>query len=191
MDIKKEILPFIKPIGKDENGKFNRKLYNLLKKMSDNQYENRQLKVFFNQKSWWDDSNIEFHKNIHKHLNCFGRQVILSPLGNPTSGHFLSETTNKNKPEHWSLMLYDTNSFIDITDWFFNTYKQIGRCMFDNRHHDFDNQYNNRYYIINKNHRKCRWCGEHFHREHEKVVEVKKYTIWKQSNQKENKSAKV
>lgn len=181
MDIINDILPFVKPTGRDENGKFNKKLYNLFKLISKNEYSNRQLRIFFKPKSWWDGSYINFHKNIHKEIHSLTRQIVLSPYGMPHTGYSLMEALSKNKPEVYSWIMHNTEDFIDVTEWFFNTYRSIGRCMFDNLHHDFDNQYNNRYYLINKNHRKCRWCGKHFHRVHHKQVEVRKYTIWKES----------
>lgn len=181
MDIKNDILPFIKPITKDENGKYNKKLYNLLKKMSNDQYQNRQFRVYFKPTSWWDGTEITFHKNIHKEVSSIIRQINLSPYGHKESGYSLMESLQKNKPERYSWIMHNPNKFIDITNWFFDTYIKMGRCMFDRNHYDFDNEHNQRYYIINKNHRKCRWCGEHFHREHHKKVEIRKYSTWEKS----------
>jgi len=173
----KDILPLIKPNSNDENGKYSRKLYNLLKKHSLDQYKNRQLRVFFYKQSRWIDNSVEFHRDVHKEVSM-GGHIFISPYGDSSSGHHLFEVLQKNNPEHWSLVMYDPNLFTDVTEWFFTTYIQIGRCMFDKSHYDFDNKYNNRYYTINKNHRKCKWCGEHFHREFRRHVEVHKYVDW-------------
>lgn len=179
-----ESLPLIRPVGKDENGKYNRKLYNLLSKIIRDKYYNDKLTIWFNKESRWDGNLIEFHKNIHKEQGIL-RQIMIDPNGQMMSGYFLMEALQKNKPTRYSLCTFDSNHMIDVTEWFFSTYVNVGRCMFDPDHCDFNNQYNNRYYIINKNHRKCRWCGEHFRREIKKVVEVKKYELWKETNKKE------
>lgn len=172
-----ELIPLIKPNGKDENGKYNKKLYNLLKKLSASEYYNRQLKVYFCLSDRITGDILTFHKDIHKE-KTITRQILFSPYGNSASGHFLSEAIKKNNPEHWSLCMYHEDLFIEVTDWFFKNYIELGRCFFDKYHYDFDNEYNERYYIINKNNRKCKWCGEHFHMEHYKKVEIKRYKTW-------------
>lgn len=181
MNIKADILPYIKPLGKDENGKYNKKLYNLLKQMSNDEYQNKQLRIYFNPKSWWDDSIVSFHKNIHKEIKCLTRQIKLSPHGHNEIGYSLMDALSKNKPERYSWIMHKPDGFVDITEWFFDTYIKMGRCMFETKHYDFENKHNQRYYIINRNHRKCRWCGEHFHKEHHKSVEIKKYSTWEKS----------
>lgn len=181
IDIEKLLLK-IKPVGSDENGKYNKKLYNMLRKLNNNKKGTCKVKVWFNTKSRWDGSHIEYHKNIHRELGI-KRQIIIDPSGQLVSGYFLGESLDKNNPTRWSLCTFHPNHMIDITEWFFNTYIQIGRCMFDKDHYDFDNSYNQRYHIINKNSRKCRYCGEHFKRQIKKVVEVKKYEVWRPLNE--------
>ncbi|MBU7315989.1 hypothetical protein [Paenibacillus oleatilyticus] len=181
MILDNDFLQKIRPNSNDENGKHNRKLYNLFKGISKRKNNNlEQIKIWFNAKSRWDGSHIEFHKNIHKEQNIL-RQVMIDPDGQMISGYFLMDALRKNKPTRFSLCTFLPNHMIDVTDWFLNTYIRIGRCMFDSEHYDFNNQYNNRYYIINKNNRKCRWCGEHFNRNIIKTVKIDKYECWKSS----------
>ena len=130
--------------------------------------------------SRWDGSVIDYHKDIHKEMSI-PSQIMIDPSGQMIAGYFLSECLKKGSPTRFSLCTFHPKHMIDVTDWFFDTYSRIGRCMFDKYHHDFDNHYNNRYYLINRNHRKCRWCEGHFHREHRKVVEVKKFDVWEES----------
>ncbi|GFN32447.1 hypothetical protein [Paenibacillus xylaniclasticus] len=172
------VLSQIKPFGSDENGKYNKKLYGLLKKIRNNKYENSNIRIWFNMVSRWDGTVIDFHKNIHKKISI-PSQIMIDPSGQMISGYFLPECLKKGSPTRFSLCAFHPNQMIDVTDWFFDTYSRIGHCMFDNNHHDFENHYNQRYYIINKNSRKCRFCGEHFKRHIKKYVEVKKYEVWK------------
>lgn len=65
-----------------------------------------------------------------------------------------------NNVEHW----------LDVTDWFWPEYERIGRCLFDN--------YAHMWLTINKNARKCAYCGAHQRRSVETYRKIIRKEIW-------------
>lgn len=169
----------IKPKNIKHDDKYSSKLYKLLKSFEKNPYYNPQnLKVFFTCcEVCWSTDYIPFHENIHKTKGIL-RSVIINPYGSPGSGYLLMDVLQKNNPDFYSYCMFDTSKFIEVTDWFFKNYSKLGRCFFDKNHYGFDNKYEDRYYIINSNYRKCKWCGEHFKREIHKRVEITRNEVW-------------
>jgi hypothetical protein len=51
--------------------------------------------------------------------------------------------------------MYNTKNWLDITDWFWAQYMIRGRCIFMHDVHAHS------WIKINKNARKCEWCGDH------------------------------
>lgn len=169
----------IKPKNLKNDDKYNVKLYRLLKSFEKKPYyKPEKLKVYFTCCDMgWSSDFIPFEENIHR-TKGIRRNIIISPYGSPENGFVLTNVLNKNNPEHFSFMAHDTSKFIDVTDWFFKNYREMGRCFFDKNHYGFENKYENRYHIINANYRKCKYCGEHFKREIRKRVEIQRYEVW-------------
>lgn len=165
----------IKPAIKGESDKYSWNLYNFLNKQTRQRdigkYVKKQLKVYWLTSSWWDGSYLEFNPD-----KLILRQVLICPLGNG-SFYNLSTIMRENKAKEWA-MIYRDEALIDITDWFFNTYEQHGRCIFDRGHNGWWQGSDNRYTYVN-NTRKCNWCGKWQHKEIHKVVEISRKVTWK------------
>lgn len=67
---------------------------------------------------------------------------------------------------------------IDITDWFWNEYIRIGRCIWDSNHSGWLAKDDNRFTYVGKNSRRCNWCGKWHHREIKKKVRIERKEIW-------------
>lgn len=65
---------------------------------------------------------------------------------------------------------HNVSNWLDITSWFWENYERHGRCMFYNSVHSW--------IIINRNSRKCEYCGKHERRTVETVKTVKRYVKW-------------
>jgi hypothetical protein len=169
----------IKPKNLKIDDKYSVKLYKLFKSFERKPYyKPENIKVYFTCcEMGWSSEFIPFEENIHKTKGIL-RKIIINPYGSPKSGYILTSVLRKNNPEHFSFMMHDTSKFIDVTEWFFKNYVKLGRCFFDKYHYGFDNKYEDRYHIINANHRKCKYCGEHFKREIKKRVEIKRDVVW-------------
>lgn len=77
--------------------------------------------------------------------------------GGPTTGWAYSGAHNIHK-------------WIDITDWFWTNYERHGRCMFFKHLHSWIS--------INRNSRKCEWCGTHERREVETIKRIERRDKW-------------
>lgn len=60
--------------------------------------------------------------------------------------------------------------YIEITDWFWKEYERLGRCLFYNTVHEW--------IAINKNSRKCAYCGKIQYREVITKKEIKRIAVW-------------
>jgi|GEM_PF-1168993 len=67
---------------------------------------------------------------------------------------------------------------IDITDWFWNNYIKIGRCIWDRSHKGWLDNDENRFTHIDQNNRKCNWCGLVQHKEIKEEQIIKRTEIW-------------
>ncbi len=68
--------------------------------------------------------------------------------------------------------------YIDITEWFWEEYRKSGRCIFDREHDGWWMGDETRFTAINRNSRKCNWCGQHHKRTVEKEVTIKRIARW-------------
>lgn len=66
--------------------------------------------------------------------------------------------------------MHNVAEWIDITDWFWTNYERHGRCMFF--------KYLHSWISINRNSRKCEWCGTHERREVETIKRIERRDKW-------------
>lgn len=66
--------------------------------------------------------------------------------------------------------MHNVEEWIDITDWFWTNYERHGRCMFF--------KYLHSWVSINRNSRKCEWCGTHERREVETIKRIERREKW-------------
>lgn len=170
-------LKLIKPKEKSKSDKYSWNLYRFLEKQVKQReigkYVQKQIKVYWLHRSWWDSSHLEFNPNNINSLN----QVIISPFGDKGSGYFLSQVLRDGKKECYSLRVYHPDELLDITDWFFSTYEKDGRCIFDRKHNGWMQGTDNRFTYVN-NTRKCNWCGQWHKKEIKKVVKIERKVQW-------------
>lgn len=164
----------IKPNNIKVSDKFSRKLYKQLKDISKEKYHN--IKIYWNTSSRWDGSHMPFENVISSDGFTTLNQVMVSPDGNKRTGYFLSSIiTGNKKAERFALP--HTWELIDITDWFFDTYEKIGRCMYS-PHNGWLAEDDGRFTYVN-NTRKCNYCGEWQQRHVEKVQTIKRVSSWR------------
>lgn len=161
----------IKPKTKGKSDKYSWQLYEYLRR---NKYDITNTKVFFNTKSWFDGSKLEFDKS-----NLILRQIW---IGYDDDGWFDGNNLNtiiSQSKEKYEIFAnpWIKNNYIDITNWFWNEYIIIGRCIWDREHNRRLLNDENRFTYVN-NTRKCNWCGQWQHREIEKIVEIKREEKW-------------
>jgi len=65
---------------------------------------------------------------------------------------------------------------VEITDWFWDNYSKLGRCLWDGSHQRFMTNEEERYTYIDDNTRKCNWCGKTFEKHEVPVTTIK--TEW-------------
>lgn len=158
----------IKPKVKGISDKYSWNLYKWLKKT-----KCKKLTVWFNTKSAWDGSKLEFDKNNIK----IGQIWIGFVDKGWLHGSSLNSILNGNFQE-WANP-WMAKSHIDITEWFWKEYIKDGRCIWDRNHDGWLAYDKNRFTYVNKNSRKCNWCGEWQHRKIEKETIIKRHEIWK------------
>lgn len=66
---------------------------------------------------------------------------------------------------------FETRNWLDITDWFWDAYLARGRCIF---HGDWSHSW----LQINRNARKCEYCGVHQHRTVVTEKVIKRRDVW-------------
>lgn len=86
---------------------------------------------------------------------------------------------SKEKYTIFASLWYTDRTVIDITDWFWNEYLKVGRCIWDKSHNTWLMNDDDRFTYINKNSRRCNWCGQWQHREIEKRVKLERKSLWK------------
>lgn len=178
----------VKPKLKNESDKYSVNLYKVLAKINKEYKQlekdhgselSNDIKFYFAHRDLgWDNKYIPFTEELFKEKNI-DMNIVVSPFGRSSSGYFLSSILKKGlKAEHFSMCVYDHENFTDITDWFWNKYIEIGRCIFDWRHNGWMLGDKDRYYHINSNNKKCKWCDKHFHREIVKEVKINRKERW-------------
>lgn len=60
--------------------------------------------------------------------------------------------------------------WIEITDWFWDNYLRVGRCLFWRHEHSW--------LQINRNARKCEYCGKHERRSVETIKKLERREVW-------------
>jgi len=164
----------IKPKNIKISDKFSRKLYKQLKEISKEKYHN--IKIYWNASSRWDGSHMPFENVISSGGFTTLNQIMISPDGNKRTGYFLSSIiTGNKKAERFALP--HTWELIDITDWFFDTYEKIGRCIYS-PHDGWIAEDEDRFTYIN-NTRKCNYCGKWQQKEIKKVQTIKRVSCWR------------
>lgn len=73
----------------------------------------------------------------------------------------------------------DQSVYEEITDKFFKHYKKLGRCYFDPSHNAWWRNEDERFTVINKNSKRCNWCGHFLHREVNKIITIQRKEVWK------------
>jgi len=165
----------IKPKIKNQSDKYSWNLYNFLhkqvKQKEVGKYVPKQIKIYWLTHSRWDGKHMEFNpENLHL------MQIIISPFGNKGLGYFMNTILTNGKAECFSLPWKD-EELLDITDWFFDTYEQIGRCIFNLDHDGWLQGGINRFTYVN-NTRKCNWCGKWQKKEIKKKVIIERIYNW-------------
>lgn len=97
--------------------------------------------------------DIIYNEDNTKSLNL--GQVIAKPLWSILQGNKLYQTGCYCAFGHY----YVKRDFLEITDEFWNRYKDIGRCLFL-KHEKVCLGDENRFTQINALYRKCNWCGK-------------------------------
>lgn len=72
------------------------------------------------------------------------------------------------------------HKYTDVTDWFWSNYLRFGRCMVDPEHSMWFLSDDGRYTMINKNSKRCNWCGKYFKRDIKKQVSIKRVEHWEE-----------
>lgn len=167
----KQFLKSIKPTHK-ESDKFSWNLYKWCKKNCKHQIP----KVYFSHWSNWDGSYLE------KGWNKSG-QIFISHFEDAEyiSAQYLSNIFGTTKGGAGNAMFAVNKKRFqleEVTEEFWKTYLKIGRCMFDEKHIGWWVGEENRYTIINKNSKRCNWCGKYLRRKIETEKVIKRHEIW-------------
>ena len=94
-------------------------------------------------------------------------------------GHLSTILGNgKEKFTQWANPWLKSKQPLDITEWFWKEYIKNGRCLFDKDHSGWWIGDEDRFYHINKNNKKCKWCGAMLKREIKTVKVIKRTEHW-------------
>jgi len=162
----------VKPKIKGESDKYSWNLYKFLSKITKDKYIKNQLRIYWNHHSRWDGAYLPFIGDASNTM-----QLIISPYGDKGSGYFMNTVLQKGNCELFSLCVWKHEDLLDITDWFFDTYEKIGRCIFDPEHYKWMLGTDNRYTYVN-NTRRCNWCGQWQHKEIVKKTRIERKEVW-------------
>lgn len=154
MILSKKYLQQINPKQKIYNAKYSQGTYNFLKK-----HQNKDITIYWDSEDNLSGCNIEFNEN-----KISSRQILFC-FHNKNEEIFgtcwMNIMVNKYQLYDYS---YQNDTFQDITNWFFDNYLKIGRCLFDDNHVNFllgeNHNYvkdEERFNIIN-GHKTCKWC---------------------------------
>ncbi|MWV44874.1 hypothetical protein GRF59_14730 [Paenibacillus sp. HJL G12] len=162
----------IKPKLKGESDKYSWNLYRFLNKIAKDKYINNQLRIYWNHHSRWDGEHLPFTKDVSNLM-----QLIISPYGDKFTGYFMNTVLQKGNCEFISLCPWKEEDLLDVTDWFFDTYEKIGRCIFDPEHNGWMLGTDSRYTYVN-NTRKCNWCGQWHQKQIVKKTRIERKVEW-------------
>ncbi|MET3658469.1 hypothetical protein [Sporosarcina psychrophila] len=113
------------------------------------------IRIYFITWSKWDGSHSGFDENIPLGIG----QIAISPRWGRTAGFFLDSIMGGRGATEFSLSVYHDEELVDITEWFFERYERMGRCIFwGHGTRTWLVGDKKRYTVIN-NTRRCDWCG--------------------------------
>lgn len=172
MECDKVELNQIKPKEKGVSDKYSWQLYNYFKK---NKFNINSVKVIFDNSSWFDSSYVEFNKEDLNTMQIWIGYVDSEGwiLGNSLNS--IIGSSNK-KYMQWANPWVKQHEHIDITEWFWNEYIKIGRCIWDKPHNGWLMDDKERFEYIDEDTRKCNWCGLIQHKSIRE--EIKKFEVW-------------
>lgn len=179
----------IKPKGK-ESDKFSIQLYKFIAKNP------KYLKVYYQaihaiQTSCRDENHepVYEYKYLDFDINNFSiRDIYFScqpqdfisknnEIIGATLSRIISDSKNKYEISCYTCG-YSPREYVDITDLFWSQYVKKGRCLWDKTHNGWLMNDGNRFTYINKNSRRCNWCGEWQCREIYKKVKIERREAW-------------
>ncbi|WHH59137.1 hypothetical protein [Petroclostridium sp. X23] len=170
-------IKFIKPKKKNISDKFSSNLYEFLK-----------AKPYYDRVYWYeidpiDGTRIQFSEecrfDISNIIIGMARDSDGVVSGRKLSSILMGVKGYKDAHCYHPIGGWDPRNFVDITDWFWDRYFKIGRCLFLDHDRTFIQDDNNtRWTYINKNSRRCNWCGEWQHRTIVKKVKIERREIW-------------
>lgn len=165
-----ELLKLIKPKKKGQSDKYSWQLYEFIRR---NKYKN----VYYYKKNW-DGEPTELDPD-----NISTYQIMVGNMYDCLSGGRLRTIMSDSKDKYTTFSFHpfggwSNDEFVNITDWFWDKYIKLGRCLFDKQHVGWWTNDSERYTYINKNSRKCNWCGKWQHREIIKKQKIKREEVW-------------
>lgn len=169
MKITPALLKSIKPSSNGTSDKYSWNIYRYLKA-----HQNSRLAIC------WYEKDGKFDKE--KSLASIKTFILLNGIDNNLCGARIYDLQHKGNHAElttFSFLMWDPKQFIDITDWFFTSYQRKGRCLFDLNHSTWWADSDNRFTQINKNSRRCNWCGNHQRKVVNKEVSIKRNICWR------------
>lgn len=138
-------------------------------------------KILYYEKSQLDGSIVKFNpcESLHPG-HCFITKVY--PMNQGTASRRISEILAMSPNSNIDFYCYDSsldhNHLVDITDCFWEEYVQSGRCVFDREHNGWWRGDETRFTQINRNSRRCNWCGQHQKKTIKKSITIKRNEVW-------------
>jgi hypothetical protein len=179
----KEFLKQIKPKIKGESDKYSWQLYEFLRK-NYNRFGIPNVYYIQTQDSW--DSKEEKAIYVDRPFDENDSRLNYIWIGDNHRdgwyyGNKLSNILGCSREKYtvFACPYFNNRIIINITEWFWNEYLKIGRCIWDRSHHGWLVNDDKRFIYVNKNSRKCQWCGLWQHREIEKRVKIERKEVWK------------
>lgn len=173
----------VKPKSIGVSDKYSWNLYRVFKMLEEEgqKHPSMDYKILYYEKSQLDGAIVKFDPNGSLHAGqCFITKVY--PQNQGTASRRLGEIMGSlpNSPIDFYCYDYslDPDHLIDITEWFWREYTKSGRCVFDREHKSLWQGDESRYTQINRNSRKCNWCGQHQKRSIEKVINITRKEVW-------------
>ena len=157
MKIDKEYLKSIKPKQRFKSDKYSWNIYRYLKKNM----------IFGDIKVLDTSFGIMFCYNMDK-VGFSGRTI-----------HSILQSGPYSALDNYCYLRYYSTEYKDISDEFFKKYSQVGRCYFDEDHNGWWSGDEHRFTDINRNCKRCNWCGKDLRRTIETVVERKRKEVWR------------
>jgi hypothetical protein len=187
-------IKLIKPKKINVSDKYSSQIYQYIKKNHKNVKSLLDIKVYCNlsYEIYDDEYNvvgkeiIPFDNDItnmrhvvigRKEKESFGDEGYITWY----YGNMLSEIlgTGREKYTVFANPWWSKDEVIDITEWFWRTYVDIGRCIYADHERWVSDDRDTRWTYINKNSRRCNWCREYQTRHTETKKTIKRTEVWK------------